>query len=66
MAVHLDEEKGGNISDSRSTSTASEKGALKHAYVRHAEGKRCRSWLTEAVGILGLSDTEKSNVERWS
>ena len=64
MAVHLDEEKG-NISDSRSTSTASSKAALKHTYVRNAEEKRCKLWLTEALGILGLSDTEKSNAERW-
>jgi len=56
MAVHLDEEKGGNISDSRSTSTASEKGALKHAdtWLERHRKKQRRTMVVGCVIAWGL------------
>ncbi|KIW54974.1 hypothetical protein PV05_07294 [Exophiala xenobiotica] len=55
MAVHLDEEKG-NISDSRSTSTASSKAALKHAdtWLERHRKKQRRTMVVGWVIALGL------------
>lgn len=62
MAVHLDEEKG-NISDSRSTSTASSRAPLKHSYVARYQWRHINNQLTRYVETRGLNDIEGNNAE---